>query len=189
MEGRALAEIGAGVGMTGLALAKSDLPSRLVLTDGFPEVLLNLRFNVEVNDAADAVEVWQLEWGADPSTQGDAWEAVRACDLLLGADLVYDPEVNPLLADLLAGLLVNGGNGSGDDGDGHCPEAILLATTVRRETTFANFEALLGARGLSAEDLTETVGAGRARRYHYDDEEVLLWRIGATARGDGLTGT
>ncbi|CAM9106648.1 unnamed protein product [Scytosiphon promiscuus] len=49
LEGKRVLELGAGIGMTGMAAAACCGASEVVLTDYAPRVLANLHFNVEIN--------------------------------------------------------------------------------------------------------------------------------------------
>ncbi|CAM9587815.1 unnamed protein product [Pylaiella littoralis] len=49
LEGKSVLELGAGIGMTGMAVAASCGAREVVLTDYAPKVLANLNYNVEIN--------------------------------------------------------------------------------------------------------------------------------------------
>jgi predicted nicotinamide N-methyase len=99
-------ELGAGTGLVSLALAKvlatlGDAPhaanATLVATDFYPVALANLRANIARNyartpDRSPPVLVRELDWATfGHSASADAILAAPF-DLILGADIVYEPE-------------------------------------------------------------------------------------------------
>lgn len=49
MDGKTVLELGAGVGITGIALAKWAQPARVVMTDYLANVIDNLNHNIEIS--------------------------------------------------------------------------------------------------------------------------------------------
>jgi predicted nicotinamide N-methyase len=111
-------ELGAGVGLLGLALAAARADVSVLLTDpgvevhfedGVSNTLDWLRANVAAN--ADATRgrasAGQLLWGC-----GEHLEQISALgpfDLVLGSDLLYDPDMYPALRSTLDALVGEGG--------------------------------------------------------------------------------
>lgn len=141
-------ELGSGCGLLGLGLA-ATCNAEVVLTD--PAVAVNfaedaesgntldwLRENVERNREAvgDRARVEQLAWG-----DADAAEALRrTCgndagfDLVVGSDLLYDPERYP---GLLSSLHTFVGRGGGSKPPDDAPAAVLgYPTRHGRENSF-----------------------------------------------------
>ena len=87
---RRVLELGAGVGLCGLYLAK--IGATVVLTDAsmFPNVLDNLREMIETNKLQDRAKVAELNWGSfdDHSTELLKLEF----DYIIGSDLFYAPK-------------------------------------------------------------------------------------------------
>ena len=126
VRGRAVVELGSGVGVAGVAMARCA-PAALVLTDRDAQTLENLRDNVRLNvdmdgdgatrvvfDALDApvakrstpdealvVSVRDLDWERAPV---EVLGAVNA-DFVLAADCSYDPTLIPGLVRALRALL------------------------------------------------------------------------------------
>lgn len=97
--GRAL-ELGAGLGLPGLVAARRGLPTWL--TDLDPDALEFARAAVELNGLEETAQARSLDWTAPPGDLG-------RFPLILGAEVLYQPELYPALVELLAGLLAPGG--------------------------------------------------------------------------------
>ena len=164
--GRVCLELGAGTGMVAVALHRVGA-ARVICTDGNEQALDNCRRNLHLNGvplrtaapseepaavlptcgaASGGVECWQLWWE-------DGWDAARGPqpDVVLGADLLYDPCVIPTVLALLRQVLTarrlqagppaaQGGEGNSSSGGeaAAVPEA-YLATRRRHEATMQKF--------------------------------------------------
>ncbi|KAJ4846830.1 hypothetical protein Tsubulata_004627 [Turnera subulata] len=104
LQGKKVLELGAGVGLPGLAAARLGA-SRVVLTDIAPLLPVLLR-NVEVNGLGDRVEVKELSWGSDESLSriGGSGEF----DVVLMSDVFFDQEEVAKLGRTLKGLCGKG---------------------------------------------------------------------------------
>ncbi|HVV82193.1 MAG TPA: methyltransferase domain-containing protein [Kofleriaceae bacterium] len=99
LAGRRAIELGCGLGAPGLAAARAG--ADVLLTDVEPEALELARANAQANGLEVAVR--RLRWGEVPR------ELEGAFDVVLAADVAYDPrERGPLLATIEA-LLAAGG--------------------------------------------------------------------------------
>ncbi|CAN6724706.1 unnamed protein product [Malus baccata var. baccata] len=136
-------EVGSGVGLVGICLAHVKA-SKVILSDGDLSTLANMMVNLELNHIS--VETNMSETTEDPYMVKTVkclhlpWESVSESelqnlkpDIILGADVIYDPICLPHLVRILALLLnqtkleskgadgsVNGyrqGNGNGDEFD------------------------------------------------------------------------
>lgn len=120
-------ELGAGPGLPGLMLARIGAARSVCLTDAVPATIDNLEHNIAANDlrsaaapaaAATDVSVAYLDWRdpvetiaarLPPSSRDDASSADAAAssggrrfDLVLAADVVYEPTLaEPLLSTLV----------------------------------------------------------------------------------------
>lgn len=94
-------ELGAGLGLPGLAAASKG--HKVILSDLDPDALEFARAAVELNGLEDRVQVMPLDW-----TQPLAPE-LRGLSTVLGAEILYQPELYPGLARLLAQMLAPGG--------------------------------------------------------------------------------
>ncbi|CAL8467697.1 g7235 [Coccomyxa elongata] len=124
-KGKRCAELGCGPGLVGVCLQRLGVGS-ILLTDGDAETLLNCRHNLSINampteDIASPstttdVEMAQFMW--DDGVSLDA-------DILLGADLLYDPGSHAALVKIIRSSLRNAGATG--------PRQMILATTMRNE--------------------------------------------------------
>ena len=100
LAGRRAIELGAGVGLAGLAAARAG--ARVLLTDLSDEALDFARRNAELNGLA--VECARLDWFED----GDA-APLGPFDLVLAADVLYERRFVDPIARLVPRLLAGGG--------------------------------------------------------------------------------
>lgn len=196
MAGRRILELGSGIGVAGIAIAKYCQPAAVCLTDGFWPVLENLLHNVSVNVgtgtgpgqddkrrddgdcslASDAVSVAELNWqdGRLTYLSLDGQPAAAALplegyDFLVGADLVYDLDAVEHLVGLLSRLLAPPAS-----------PACLLALTYRSDTTFQFLLVQLAAYSVSYEYEQTTAEAHASTPHlfmHYDRSAVRFMRI------------
>lgn len=128
-------ELGCGVGVVGVALARVRVRAALC-TDGDEEALENCRRNLKLNGALRSttpqrIQVQRLRWE-------DEWSPTMSNvvqpDIVLGSDLLYDPETIPALLKVIKDVLGQRQMSSG------CEQAYaLIATTKRNEKTLAKF--------------------------------------------------
>ncbi|XP_041853244.1 protein-lysine N-methyltransferase EEF2KMT isoform X2 [Melanotaenia boesemani] len=147
--GRSVLELGSGVGLTGITICRSCSPHRFVFSDFHPTVLQKLRDNVHLNglsnDSSPVVSVDELDW---TTVTEEKLREIRA-DVVIAADVVYDPEVAESLVKLLSKIL-------------SCwsvevqPE-IFICSTVRNPETYSSFKLQLENSGISQEVMTGPV--------------------------------
>ncbi|MFH1034863.1 MAG: methyltransferase [Pseudomonadota bacterium] len=97
---RPILELGAGLGLPGLVAAASG--RRVILTDLDPDALDFARAAVEINGLEHLAQVRALDWTAPP-------EDLSGFATVLGAEILYQPELYPGLVALLESLLAPGG--------------------------------------------------------------------------------
>ncbi|XP_034046444.1 protein-lysine N-methyltransferase EEF2KMT isoform X2 [Thalassophryne amazonica] len=136
--GRAVLELGSGVGMTGITICRSCSPSKYVFSDCHPAVLHTLRRNVQLNRLAASLSVCveDLDW----TTAKDERLRQIGANTVIAADVVYDPDIVSILVKLLSLFL----RGSPPE---VAPEA-LICSTIRNPDTYNGFKQQLGAAGL-----------------------------------------
>ncbi|KAL8246682.1 hypothetical protein R6Q59_007898 [Mikania micrantha] len=106
-------ELGSGVGLVGICLAHVK-PSKLVLSDGDLSTLANMKLNLELNhmstqfDSSESiledpckVKCLYLPW--ESAVESDLQNLMP--DIVLGADIIYDPQCIPHLVHVIATLL------------------------------------------------------------------------------------
>ncbi|KAH6942657.1 hypothetical protein HPB50_008980 [Hyalomma asiaticum] len=117
-----IVELGCGVGLTGIVVCKTCYPLSFTFTDGHNAVLNSLEENLGRNGVTDChTRVEMLCWG-----DHESFAESCTADVILGADLVYDPEVVPALVETLTALLEKGGTA-------------YIASTIRNPETRALF--------------------------------------------------
>ena len=155
LRGRRVAlELGAGPGLPGLLLARmGESIERVVLTDALPATLDNLRRNVAQLEPPHAARchVAALDWHQPVATTARSHGQLseHGVDLILAADVVYDPElVEPLLATILA-LLQPAPPPPPQAGGGEevasRPRPIALLAVERRGAAWHAFESRLAS--------------------------------------------
>ncbi|KAK9368560.1 hypothetical protein V1509DRAFT_639680 [Lipomyces kononenkoae] len=105
--GKRIFELGAGTGFLSLLCGKLGA-AKVAGSDGFEDVLLRLRQNVEENKLGNVVETRVFKWG---NSSGDdtgnileresreaEYEYTDPVDLILGADITFDAEICELLS-------------------------------------------------------------------------------------------
>lgn len=142
-------ELGAGPGLPGLLLAhRASSVERVVLTDLFPATIDNLHANVSAlaPDAAARVTVEYLDWCDD--AHANAARLAAAPDLILAADVVYEPHLAEPLLTTLHALLLRGGTTS-----------VALLAAERRGDAWDHFDRCLRRRvaagGLCCKEISE----------------------------------
>ncbi|KAM5532252.1 hypothetical protein V8D89_014091 [Ganoderma adspersum] len=160
--GKRVLELGCGIGFLGIIIGSiqvskpSPNASSLWLTDVNEPVLhrcehnlklpcnqshAHLDLNVQLLDWSDAIDPSRL-----PALQAFFREARP--DVILGADLVYDPSIIPLLVNVLSVAMTSKDGGPGP--------AAYIALTVRNEDTHTSFLRQAGER-LEVEETTTIV--------------------------------
>nr|XP_014263586.1 protein-lysine N-methyltransferase EEF2KMT isoform X2 [Maylandia zebra] len=141
--GRTVLELGSGAGLTGIAVCRSCSPKRFIFSDCHSTVLQKLRDNVRLNGLSEqttpAVSVEKLDWTAISE------EELReiGADVIIAADVVYDPDIAGSLAKLLSIVL-------------RCSSAevlpqVFICSTIRNLETYGGFKQQLEAEGVGHE--------------------------------------
>ncbi|KAM3662144.1 protein-lysine N-methyltransferase EEF2KMT isoform 1-T1 [Ammospiza maritima maritima] len=158
---RTILELGSGVGFTGIAICKSCQPRTFIFSDCHPRVLSQLGENLQLNGLSPEpdgtwspqtetqgqegegqscqtpkVIVAELDWGSVTEKQ---LLALRA-DVVIAADVVYDPEIIVALIGMLQKL-------STSRADRKAPE-VFIASTIRNPATYQLFQAELDKAGI-----------------------------------------
>ena len=138
-------ELGSGVGLTGIVLAKMGRPSHLCLTDYTSEILSNMKSNCTINGLPD-IDIKQLDWEnfVDPSIDPSASISFTP-DVILAADCVYDTSLVQNLCKVLKYFLSRHND---------TPPVAIIATTLRNPKTFQYFMEQLTENSLNHEDIT-----------------------------------
>ena len=154
---RTVLELGAGPGLPGLLLARLGFGGveRVLLTDYIPKTLENLKRNVaqlEPAEAAKRCEVAALDWHQSAEVTAATLPADGSSNLILAADVVYEPTLAKPLLTTLCALLTNNGGPSNN---------VALLAAERRGTAWEVFSAQLAecvARGeLKVEERSDAI--------------------------------
>ncbi|NXG80303.1 EF2KT methyltransferase, partial [Baryphthengus martii] len=158
---RTVLELGSGIGFTGIAICKACSPKTYVFSDCHPGVLKQLTENIHLNGfvlgpetppriqpesrghEAEATNcpkpkliVAELDWGS--VTQKQLLDLQP--DVIVAADVVYDPEIILALINMLQKL-------STSRADREPPE-VYIASTIRNPDTHHLFQAELDKAGI-----------------------------------------
>ncbi|NXQ48694.1 EF2KT methyltransferase, partial [Catharus fuscescens] len=158
---RTVLELGSGSGFTGIAICKTCQPRTFIFSDCHPRVLRQLGENIQLNGFIPEPDVpWsiqtesegqkvegencqnpkvivaELDWGSVTEKQ---LLGLRA-DVVIAADVVYDPEIILALIGMLQKL-------STCRADRRAPE-VFIASTIRNPDTYQLFQAELDKAGI-----------------------------------------
>jgi predicted nicotinamide N-methyase len=151
--GKRVLELGAGVGFTGLLLAKCGHCQSLTLSDYSDSGLDLLKENLRINGAGHHVNVWKLDW-TDPLLTD---ESLSQFDLVYAADCWYDYEVSDVLTQLVERIC-------------RLNKCVFVnATAIRNPKTYQLYRDKLLAAGFEATELEPDRGA--APLFHFDSNE------------------
>ena len=98
LESRRIRELGCGLGLVGITLAR--LGWRVEATDFVEDALVFTTYNARENRVANRLSVSYLDWSNPVG---------RPCDCLVASDVVYEKNNHPYLARVLRTLLLPGG--------------------------------------------------------------------------------
>lgn len=185
-------ELGSGVGLVGICLNYVGA-SKVILTDGDTSTLTNMKENMELNNVCIKLEDFEelKESKNKVECKYLSWEEASESDLrgyqpdiVLGADIVYDPVCVPHLVRVLSMLLrrdskqgeVN--RKSGDELEMDGPVA-YIATVVRNAETFNCFAKAAADAKLSAINIGSSTAPSNFLPYmlSYDRSSVQLLKI------------
>ncbi|XP_057764184.1 uncharacterized protein LOC130985297 [Salvia miltiorrhiza] len=173
-------EVGSGVGLVGICLSYVKA-SKVILTDGDLSTLANMKVNLELNHltTGDHTSGSRLH---DTKVQCIClpWESASeddlhcfAPDVILGADVIYDPSCLPHLVRVLSALLKH---------ERLCREKrpiAYIASVIRNIETFNYFLGLAERANLVVTDLTEMIKVSNFLPYlrSYDRPSIKMFRI------------
>ncbi|KAJ5782131.1 hypothetical protein N7457_003905 [Penicillium paradoxum] len=141
VRGKRVIELGAGTGFLSLVCARHLGVQSVVVTDREPALIDNIRDCVRHNlpEGRDSIPIYPAvwEWGtpleksgdlAGLASDGNEDEAGLKFDVALGADLIYDTDLVPLLISTVRDLFEN-----------YHIKQFVIAATLRNEDTFRTF--------------------------------------------------
>eukprot|EP00960_Hanusia_phi_P041875 755185-Hanusia_phi.AAC.1 len=106
--GGPILELGAGLGVVGIALAKQG--HRVVVSDREPALLARMQENVEVNKVEKTCKVLNLDWAEVAKPRMSKLLRAQAFSSVIAADIIYEEEMADLIIGVLPYALPQGGN-------------------------------------------------------------------------------
>ncbi|KAA1072992.1 hypothetical protein PGT21_034337 [Puccinia graminis f. sp. tritici] len=100
-------ELGSGTGLLGLLVHTLSPSTHVYLSDSNPAVLARLQLNINLNSLGDrdTLKLVELDWNADRSALPAPID-LDTSSIILGADVIYDPDLVPgLVRTIKLGLL------------------------------------------------------------------------------------
>lgn len=192
-------ELGSGVGLVGVCLNYVSA-SKVILTDGDASTLENMKGNMEMNNLCveqegsqlpeenkNKVQCKYLSW--EETSESDLWDCRP--DLVLGADIIYDPVCVPHLIRVLS-MLLRRGNNRGTNNVANKEETsnefssaatevpvAYIATVIRNAETFNCFDKAAADAKLSVVNITNSEAPLSLLPYmlSYDRSSVQLLKI------------
>ncbi|NXE97375.1 EF2KT methyltransferase, partial [Menura novaehollandiae] len=158
---RTILELGSGIGFTGIAICKTCQPKTFIFSDCHPRVLRQLGENIRLNGF---IPEHGVTWSSQAESQGLEvegkncqtpkvivaeldWGSVTekqllglGPDVVIAADVVYDPEIISALIGMLQKLPTS-------RADRKAPE-VFIASTIRNPDTYHLFQAELDKVGI-----------------------------------------
>ncbi|XGW16954.1 hypothetical protein V3C99_001969 [Haemonchus contortus] len=131
-------ELGAGCGLTGIAIARTFHNCNVTLSDYDSKVLKQLEFNVQENldETCSSIEVLNIDW-----TSFDITQLNSEPDVVIAADVVYDSLILPALCGVLKSCLQTSRK-----------SRAYVASTLRDPLTLATFRKNIDIHGLRIKD-------------------------------------
>ncbi|KAL9636709.1 MAG: hypothetical protein Q9204_002156, partial [Flavoplaca sp. TL-2023a] len=129
VQDKSILELGGGLGFVSVFCGKHLNARHVLLTDASEAILNTAKQNAELNGVDNIVQTSVLEWGTrdfDLIFQSEG-EAV-SYDLILGADMLYEPRDFPALMSTLQDLFAR-----------YPKIQMLISSAVRREETLQSF--------------------------------------------------
>eukprot|EP00933_Yihiella_yeosuensis_P063638 TRINITY_DN66852_c0_g1_i1.p1 TRINITY_DN66852_c0_g1~~TRINITY_DN66852_c0_g1_i1.p1 ORF type:complete len:447 (+),score=82.33 TRINITY_DN66852_c0_g1_i1:99-1439(+) len=145
--GRVL-ELGAGLGLSGIALAK--LGHEVVLSDREPALLERMRENIEANCVQKSCKVLDLDWAKAGEPKMRRMLAAQRFSAVIGSDLIYEDWQAELVVNVLKNALPAGGIGIFTNAKKHrkFSESTGLGYCLQQESGFEVVQGLIPCSGI-----------------------------------------
>lgn len=103
IQAKEVIELGTGVGICGIAIARCDPYMRVVVTDGFAPLADTINNNIKKNGVALNTSYEALRWGQVSSNV-----QAKSFDVVMGCECVYNDETQDLVSTIIHYLKDNG---------------------------------------------------------------------------------
>uniref|UniRef100_T1HAD4 FAM86 domain-containing protein n=1 Tax=Rhodnius prolixus TaxID=13249 RepID=T1HAD4_RHOPR len=178
LKGKHILELGCGSGLTGLAVIFSSIsPKSYTFSDCHPLVLENLQYNIRLNftlnSSSELLHSFPLTIGSsEVKILNIDWENIdqlelqnEDTDLILAADVIYDPNLTQSFCKALSYLI------------GSSKKQAIVACTERDPITFKKFKELLGLYNLKIIAEIQRTASSEAALFYSSDKPVIICKI------------
>ncbi|KAL5092903.1 hypothetical protein Trisim1_000635 [Trichoderma cf. simile WF8] len=166
VSGKRVLELGTGTGYLAILCIKYLGSTHVIASDGSDDVINNLPENLFLNqlEGSDAIRPMDLKWGyALVGTEEERWNGGRPLDVVLGADITYDPSIIPALVGTLLQLF------------GLYPHVeVIIAATQRNLETFQVFLVKCRDEGLKVEDVSFEIPSRDQQEGPFYNDQVAI---------------
>lgn len=166
VSGKRVLELGTGTGYLAILCIKYLGSTHVIASDGSDDVINNLPENLFLNqlEGSDAIRPMDLKWGyALVGTEEERWNGGRPLDVVLGADITYDPSIIPALVSTLLELF------------GLYPHVeVIIAATQRNLETFQVFLVKCRNEGLKVEDVSFEIPSRDQQEGPFYNDQVAI---------------
>ncbi|KAM6483637.1 putative methyltransferase-domain-containing protein [Trichoderma sp. SZMC 28011] len=166
VSGKRVLELGTGTGYLAILCIKYLGSTHVIASDGSDDVINNLPENLFLNqlEGSDAIRPMDLKWGyALVGTEEERWNGGRPLDVVLGADITYDPSIIPALVSTLLELF------------GLYPHVeVIIAATQRNLETFQVFLVKCRDEGLKVEDVSFEIPSRDQQEGPFYNDQVAI---------------
>ncbi|KAJ5558072.1 hypothetical protein N7535_009562 [Penicillium sp. DV-2018c] len=184
VRGKRVIELGAGTGFLSLVCARHLGVRSVVTTDREPVLIDNIRDCVRFNlpEGRESIPIYPAiwDWGTPLEKSGDLAGLVSdedgegtglTFDIALGADLIYDTDLVPLLISTVRDLFEN-----------YHTKEFIIAATLRNEDTFRTFLVACETNSFTVETLPfeSTPSAEQTGFFHSTSIPIRTYRISRT---------
>ncbi|KAL6815304.1 putative methyltransferase domain-containing protein [Trichoderma sp. SZMC 28013] len=166
VSGKRVLELGTGTGYLAILCIKYLGSTHVIASDGSDDVINNLPENLFLNqlEGSDAIRPMDLKWGyALVGTEEERWNGGRPLDVVLGADITYDPSIIPALVSTLLELF------------GLYPHVeVIIAATQRNLETFQVFLVKCRDERLRVEDVSFEIPSRDQQEGPFYNDQVAI---------------
>ncbi|EKX31785.1 hypothetical protein GUITHDRAFT_149075 [Guillardia theta CCMP2712] len=157
-------ELGAGLGVVGIALAKQG--HKVVVSDREPALLARMQENVEVNQVERTCKVLDLDWAEVAKPRVSKLLKAQGFSSVVAADIIYEEEMADLILGVLPYALPRGGN-------------VVIITPLKHRKGTVSFKEKLERRGFefSSQLLHCNPSLHELFAYYEPDQEYLGYVI------------